>query len=64
MTGKRRRGEGFVWIGRSKPDSEQIKGIAETFGLHDLARSLALSRLGRPASAMWLVLFTRKRPVG
>jgi len=31
------RGEGFVWIGLHEPDHEQITGIAETFGLHELA---------------------------
>ena len=31
------RGEGFVWIGLHEPDEEQIKGIADVFGLHELA---------------------------
>jgi magnesium transporter len=33
----RRRGEGFVWIGLHEPDEQQITGIADVFGLHELA---------------------------
>ncbi|RZQ62654.1 magnesium and cobalt transport protein CorA [Amycolatopsis suaedae] len=44
----RRRGEGFVWIGLHEPDDEQIKGIAETFGLHALAVEDAVQAHQRP----------------
>jgi magnesium transporter len=44
----RRRHEGFVWIGLHEPDSEQIQGIAETFGLHELAVEDALEAHQRP----------------
>ena len=33
----RRRDNGFVWIGLHEPDEEQITGIADVFGLHELA---------------------------
>ncbi|MQA10816.1 MAG: magnesium/cobalt transporter CorA [Pseudonocardiaceae bacterium] len=44
----RRRGEGFVWIGLHEPDSEQIQGIADTFGLHELAVEDAVHAHQRP----------------
>ncbi|GAB3481990.1 magnesium/cobalt transporter CorA [Amycolatopsis cihanbeyliensis] len=44
----RGRGEGFVWIGLHEPDSEQIQGIAETFGLHELAVEDAVHAHQRP----------------
>jgi magnesium transporter len=44
----RRRGEGFVWIGLYEPDEEQIQGIAETFGLHELAVEDAVTAHQRP----------------
>ncbi|PPK70108.1 magnesium/cobalt transporter CorA [Actinokineospora auranticolor] len=44
----RRRGEGFVWIGLHEPDAEQIQGVAETFGLHELAVEDAVSAHQRP----------------
>ncbi|SHG35871.1 magnesium/cobalt transporter CorA [Streptoalloteichus hindustanus] len=44
----RERGEGFVWIGLHEPDEEQIKGIAETFGLHELAVEDAVHAHQRP----------------
>jgi magnesium transporter len=44
----RRRGEGFVWIGLHEPDETQIQGIAETFGLHELAVEDAVHAHQRP----------------
>ncbi|WP_018684070.1 magnesium/cobalt transporter CorA [Actinokineospora enzanensis] len=44
----RRRGEGFVWIGLHEPDEEQIQGVAETFGLHELAVEDAVTAHQRP----------------
>ncbi|WP_026422321.1 magnesium/cobalt transporter CorA [Actinokineospora inagensis] len=44
----RRRGEGFVWIGLHEPDAEQIQGVAETFGLHELAVEDAVTAHQRP----------------
>jgi magnesium transporter len=44
----RRRGDGFVWIGLHEPDQEQITGIAEVFGLHELAVEDAVHAHQRP----------------
>ncbi|MDN5859539.1 MAG: magnesium and cobalt transport protein CorA [Pseudonocardia sp.] len=44
----RRRGEGFVWIGLHEPDEEQITGIADVFGLHELAVEDAVQAHQRP----------------
>ncbi|WP_199441421.1 magnesium/cobalt transporter CorA [Umezawaea beigongshangensis] len=44
----RERGEGFVWIGLHEPDEEQIQGVAETFGLHELAVEDAVHAHQRP----------------
>jgi len=44
----RRRGEGFVWIGLHEPDEEQIQGVADTFGLHELAVEDAVQAHQRP----------------
>ncbi len=44
----RRRGNGFVWVGLHEPDSHQINGIAETFGLHELAVEDAVHAHQRP----------------
>lgn len=44
----RRRDEGFVWIGLHQPDAAQIQGIAETFGLHELAVEDAVHAHQRP----------------
>jgi magnesium transporter len=44
----RKRDEGFVWIGLFEPDDEQIQGIAETFGLHELAVEDAVCAHQRP----------------
>jgi magnesium transporter len=43
-----RRGSGFVWIGLHEPDAEQIQGIAQVFGLHELAVEDALEAHQRP----------------
>ena len=44
----RRRGAGFVWIGLHEPDQEQITGIADVFGLHELAVEDAVHAHQRP----------------
>ena len=41
-------GSGFVWIGLHEPDEEQIKGIADVFGLHELAVEDAVNAHQRP----------------
>ncbi len=40
--------DGFVWIGLLEPDAEQIEGIADAFGLHDLAVEDAVHAHQRP----------------
>jgi len=44
----RRLGHGFVWIGLHEPNSEQIQGVADTFGLHELAVEDAVHAHQRP----------------
>ena len=44
----RKRGDGFVWIGLHEPDDEQITGVAEAFGLHELAVEDAVHAHQRP----------------
>jgi len=44
----RRRGEGFVWIGLHGPSADQIQGVADTFGLHELAVEDAVHGHQRP----------------
>ena len=44
----RRRDNGFVWIGLHEPDEEQITGIADVFGLHELAVEDAVQAHQRP----------------
>jgi magnesium transporter len=44
----RTRGEGFAWIGLHEPSAEQIQGIADTFGLHELAVEDAVHAHQRP----------------
>ncbi|WP_376768558.1 magnesium/cobalt transporter CorA [Pseudonocardia pini] len=44
----RERGEGFVWIGLHEPTDDQIEGIAQTFGLHELAVEDAVHAHNRP----------------
>lgn len=43
-----RRGEGFTWVGLHEPDADQIQGIADTFGLHELAVEDAVHAHQRP----------------
>lgn len=43
-----RRREGFVWIGLHEPDEQQIQGIAESYGLHELAVEDAVQAHQRP----------------
>ncbi|HEV7650776.1 MAG TPA: CorA family divalent cation transporter, partial [Actinophytocola sp.] len=44
----RRRREGFVWIGLFEPDERQIQGVADAFGLHELAVEDAVTAHQRP----------------
>ena len=44
----RTRGEGFVWVGLHEPNEEQMAGVAETFGLHELAVEDAVHAHQRP----------------
>jgi magnesium transporter len=44
----RRRRDGFVWIGLFEPDEGQIQGVADTFGLHELAVEDAVTAHQRP----------------
>ncbi len=44
----RERGEGFAWIGLHEPTEDQINGIAETYGLHELAVEDAVHAHNRP----------------
>nr|CEL13204.1 Magnesium and cobalt transport protein CorA [Kibdelosporangium sp. MJ126-NF4]CTQ98894.1 Magnesium and cobalt transport protein CorA [Kibdelosporangium sp. MJ126-NF4] len=44
----RRREQGFVWIGLHEPAAEQIQGIADTYGLHELAVEDAVVAHQRP----------------
>ncbi len=61
----RKRGDGFVWIGLHEPDEEQIQGVAETFGLHELAVEDAVHAHQRPKlerydNTLFMVLKTVK----
>lgn len=44
----RTRGSGFVWVGLHEPNAEQIQGVADTFGLHELAVEDAVHAHQRP----------------
>jgi magnesium transporter len=44
----RGRDDAFVWIGLHEPDQEQITGIADVFGLHELAVEDAVQAHQRP----------------
>lgn len=48
MAEVRHHGKGFVWIGLHEPDSQQIQGVADTFGLHELAVEDAVHAHQRP----------------
>jgi magnesium transporter len=59
----RRRREGFVWIGLLEPDADQLQGVAETFGLHELAVEDAVvahqrPKLDRYEDSLFMVLKT------
>ncbi|MBD1320851.1 magnesium and cobalt transport protein CorA [Gordonia hankookensis] len=41
-------GEGFVWLGLHSPDDEQMQGVAEVFGLHELVVEDAVHAHQRP----------------
>lgn len=41
-------GEGFVWLGLHAPDDEQMQGVAEVFGLHELVVEDAVHAHQRP----------------
>jgi magnesium transporter len=44
----RDRDDAFVWVGLHEPDDEQITGIADAFGLHELAVEDAVHAHNRP----------------
>jgi magnesium transporter len=48
ITEVRRRRDGFVWIGLYEPGESQLQGIAEVFGLHELAVEDAVTAHQRP----------------
>jgi magnesium transporter len=59
----RKRRDGFVWIGLLEPDEQQIQGVADTFGLHELAVEDAVTahqrpKLDRYEETMFMVLKT------
>jgi magnesium transporter len=41
-------GEGFVWVGLHEPDADQMREVAEVFGLHRLAAEDAVHAHQRP----------------
>ncbi|MDF3285372.1 MULTISPECIES: magnesium and cobalt transport protein CorA [unclassified Gordonia (in: high G+C Gram-positive bacteria)] len=58
-------GEGFVWLGLHSPDDEQMTGVAEVFGLHELVVEDAVHAHQRPKleiydNTQFLVLRTVK----
>jgi magnesium transporter len=62
----RTRGAGFVWIGLHEPDADQITGIADVFGLHELAVEDAVHAHQRPKlerydDTLFMVLKTVRR---
>ncbi|CAM3313172.1 magnesium and cobalt transport protein CorA [Kibdelosporangium persicum] len=44
----RERGTGFVWIGLHEPTADEIEGVAEMYGLHELAVEDAVHAHQRP----------------
>jgi magnesium transporter len=61
----RQSGEGFVWLGLHAPDTDQMKGVSETFGLHeliceDVVHAHQRPKLERYDDTMFLVLKTVK----
>lgn len=58
-------GEGFVWVGLHSPDTRQMEGVAEAFGLHELVVEDAVLAHQRPKleqydDILFLVLKTVK----
>jgi magnesium transporter len=58
-------GRGYVWVGLHSPDSGQMEGVAETFGLHELMVEDAVHAHQRPKleqydNTLFLVLKTVK----
>ncbi|SRR6266545_75582 len=49
ITEVRTRGDGFVWIGLYEPDADEVRELAKTFGLHELAVAAAVRTYQRPA---------------
>jgi len=61
----RESGQGFVWVGLHSPDGDQMKGVSETFDLHELICEDAVHAHQRPKlerydDTMFLVLKTVK----
>ncbi|WP_018180597.1 magnesium and cobalt transport protein CorA [Jongsikchunia kroppenstedtii] len=61
----RETGQGFVWVGLHAPDNDQMTGVSETFGLHELICEDAVHAHQRPKlerydDTMFLVLKTVK----
>jgi len=59
----RAEGRGFVWIGLHEPDTDEMRVVAELFGLHELAVEDAVHAYQRPKmdrydSSLFLVLKT------
>ncbi|MFT4127181.1 MAG: magnesium and cobalt transport protein CorA [Gordonia sp. (in: high G+C Gram-positive bacteria)] len=48
LTQVRESGEGFVWLGLHAPDDEQMTGVGEVFGLHELVVEDAVHAHQRP----------------
>src|SRR5699024_271729 len=64
ITEVRARAEGYVWLGLHEPDTEQIQGVATTFGLHELAIEDAVHAGQRPKLERYgETLFMVLRPV-
>ena len=58
-------GRGYVWVGLHSPDSRQMEGVANTFGLHELMVEDAVQAHQRPKleqydNTLFLVLKTVK----
>ncbi|GAA1481844.1 magnesium/cobalt transporter CorA [Gordonia sinesedis] len=65
LTQVRSTGEGFVWLGLHAPDDEQMTGVAQVFGLHELVVEDAVHAHQRPKlevydDTLFLVLRTVK----
>lgn len=65
ITEVRGRGQGFVWLGLHEPGAGEIEGVANTFGLHELAVEDAVHAHQRPKLEHYdETLFMVLRPVG